>query len=106
MVLLDIEVKDRNMRQNGIGSLRSILSAYNKTTKGENVELKHRVRKTKSKQKRVVLVEMSEIAKYKIYDNIPPHIKAKITRQAEMNKASVKMTHAGYKAYLKRLQRS
>jgi len=106
MVLIDIEVKDRENPKNAIGHLRSILNCYNEMTKGENVELKHRERKTKKKTNktpRVVYVKMSDIAKYKTYDNIPTAIKALITKQAIKNNTDVKMTHAGYKAYLKRL---
>ncbi len=60
-------------------------------------------KRKKNKIARVVLVEMSGIAKYKTYDKIPQKILNKITEQANLNKASVVMTHAGYKAYLKRL---
>ena len=60
-------------------------------------------KRKKNKTARIVLVEMAEVAKYKTYDKIPQKILNKITKQANLNKASVVMTHAGYKAYLKRM---
>lgn len=75
MVLLDIEVKDRHLRQNGIGSLRSILSVYNEMAKRENIVLEHRVRKSKAKK---------ENKPMKLYN--PPRFKNahEIARQLEI----------------------
>lgn len=90
-------------------TFENIIEAYDKKVSGQKKlrkVRKTRKKRSKNKQNKVTLVEMSEVAKYKTYDKIPPYIKAKITRQAKLNKASKTMTHAGYKAYLKRLQRA
>lgn len=89
-------------------TFESIITAYDKKVCRAKMLRKVRLERTKRRKKtnntpRVVLVEMAEIAKYKTYENVPSHIKAKITKQANLNKASIKMTHAGYKARLTKL---
>jgi len=52
MVLLDIEVKDRKCRNKiAFGKLKKIVKCYNDTSTKEKIELKHRVRKNKAKEK-------------------------------------------------------